>query len=55
MYSFLIIKAHEDVTPFFMYAETNKEEKKLFDVLYFSNCADSAKWSLVFGLILSYS
>lgn len=55
MYSFLIIKAHEDVTPFFTYAETNKEEKKLFDVLYFSNCADSAKWSLVFGLILSYS
>ena len=31
------------------------KKKKLFDVLYFSNCADSAKWSLVFGLILSYS
>lgn len=43
MYSFLTIKAHEEVTPFFMYAETNKEEKKLFDVLYFSNCADSVK------------
>lgn len=49
MYSFLIIKAHEDVTPFFMYAETKKEEKKY--LMYFTfqivQIRPSEVWSLV--------
>lgn len=49
MYSFLIIEAHEDVTPFFMYAETNKEEKNY--LMYFTfqivQIQPGEVWSLV--------
>lgn len=48
MYSFLTIKAHE-VTPFFMYAQTNKEEKNY--LMYFTfqieQIQPSEVWSLV--------
>lgn len=49
MYSFLTIRAHEEVTPFFMYAETNKEEKNY--LMYFTfqivQIQPSEVWSLV--------
>jgi len=35
--------------------EQEMDERKINKILYFSKGADSAKWSLVFGLILSYS